>query len=356
MLVLANPSGSYDPASTGLPSEEDVYFTSRHRTDHPWIAQLGDGPGAGPDISIGGQRLELPLGRATDGECQVRIIDVAAPVTAVACDINSVLIPEGDTDLHLDATAFSSGMWTVEKDYVAPNGPHNWWGVNAGGPTFNGSALFGWADAGPWVRSSWITATLDGTEGGGPAWTPGQKVGFRFRVNWSLDTGGGNIFVEVNGVRVSGPSAGSFDFWNMPEDPLNNRVDLVVYAVADANGEVVVKMGGENYFPSCNCQCAFTDLEVVECDDVVVSVDSERYMTGNLADTAARQRLLGWPYYLKESTDGGVTWTRVLYAGYLKQATMERSLTFLLVGGDAGRGRRVSRAWTDIDPTADFVP
>jgi hypothetical protein len=362
LLVIANPDAltPYDPESTDIPGEEHYYITSRPRTDHPWIAQVGEGPDARPDVSIGGQRLDLPLGRSVDGECQVRVIDEPAPVTGVACDVNSVLIPEGDADLHLDGTAFSSGKWAVEPNISHPitSAPSIHWNVNGNGPLLGTFGLFGWTDPGNWVRSTNILATLNGTEGGGAAWGPGEYKGLKFRVNHTLDTGGGNAFVELRGagdpVRVSGFAG--FNFWDVPENPLNNQVDTVVYAVTNASGEIDVALGGENMFPSFNLVVGFTDLEVVECDEVVVSIESERYTTASLADAAARQKQLGRPYYLKASTDGGVTFDEMIYAGFARQFTMERSLTFLLTAGDAGRGRRVSRAWTGLNPVEDFTP
>lgn len=369
LLVIANPDAltPYDPASTDLPGDEHYYITSRRRISHPWIAQRGTGPNAVPDIAIGGQRLEMPLGRSIDGECQVRVIDEPAPVTTVACDITDILIPEGDTDLHLDGTAFSSGKWEIEGDQSDPTwAPESEWSVSGSGPNLNVFSLFFWVDIGvppyvlgTWVRSTWIKATFDGTEGGGVAWTPGQKVGFRFRVNWTLDTGGGNVFVELQGagapIRVSGLSP-LFDFWTIPVDPNNNQVDNTVYAIADASGEVVVKMGLEGAFPSFNVAVQFTDTEVVSCEDVVVTIDSEAYTTASLADDDARQKQLGRPYYFKVSTDGGFTFDEMLYAGFLRDATMERSKTFLMTGGDAGRGRRLAKAWRDLDPIEDFTP
>lgn len=369
LLVIANPDAitPYDPSATAIPGSEHYVITSQRRGYNPWIAQRGEGPDAGPDIDIGGQRLELPLGRTVDGECQVRVIDVAAPLVAVACDINSVLIPEGEADLHLDSTAFTSGKWVRDSNTVSTYAPEKDWGVTGAGPGLGTFGLFFWVDdpggppymLGPWLRHTWIEATFDGTEGGGVAWTAGQKVGFRFRVNWTLDTGGGNVFVELQGagspVRVSGLTP-SFNFWDMPQDALNNQVDLVVYAVADTSGEVVVRLGAENMYPSFNLAVSFTDMEVVECDDILVPGATDLYTTSFLADEDARQQMLGWPYYLKSSTDGGLTFDAMLYAGYLRNPKMELAKTFLMIGGDAGRGRRVSSAWKGLDPVEDFTP
>lgn len=362
LLVIANPDAltPYDTESTDIPSDEHHYWTSKPR-DHCWIAQQGEGPNARPDVSIGGQRLELPLGRSIDGECQVRVIDEPAPITAVACDVDSVLIPEDDPGVHLDSTAISSGFWPLlpSDDHPVTSAPSTHWSANANGLVLGTFGLFGWTDPGSWVRSTFREATMDGTEAGGPAWTPGQIVGLRARVNWILDTGGGNVALELQGegepIRVSAPNS-AFDLWAIPEDPLNQQVDSVVYVVTDSNGEIKVRLGAENMFPSFNLVVGFTAIEIVECEEIVVSVDEAPYTTASLADDAARQRQLGRPYYLKASTDGGATFDEMVYTGFTRQITMERSKTFLLTGGDAGRGRRVSRAWSNLDPMEDFVP
>lgn len=346
LLVLANPDAvtPYDPASTGLPGDEHIYFTTRRRADHPWIAQRVPGdPTSGPAIDIGGQKLELPLGRSVDGECQVRIIDVAAPV--LACGL-SVLVAEGDAGL--DANAFTTGGWTVHETIVGSVSIG--WGVNASGPFLSGHILFGSGS-----YDGYIEKTFNGTESGGPAWSPGQVVGVHFRVVWSLDTGPGNIFAELVGAgsnRISFPN-GAYDFWS-----IDSSLDTEVYngyfaGATDSNGEIKVRLGGENYGGSCNVNCSFRDLEFVECGPVPGGDDL--YYTGMLADDDARQRTLGWPYFLKLSEDGGLTFTHMVYAGYHKRSTMERALTYLITGGDAGRGRRVSKAWSDLDPVEDWT-
>lgn len=363
-IVIPGIGSSFAPGDPDPLPDTDFWITSRRGAAyHGWIADDGSGR---PDYSADGQRIDPITGRVEDGEVQSRVIDVAAPIAAVACDINSVLVPEGHADLHLDSTAFTSGKWTRHSNTDPTYKPESDWGVTAAGPGLGTFALFFWVDdpggppytLGPITRKTWIEATFDGTEGGGVAWTPGQKVGFRFRVNWTLDTGLGNVFVELEGaggpVRVSGPTP-SFNFWDMPVDPLNNQVDLVVYAVADASGEVIVRLGAEGMAPSFNLAVQFTDLEVVECDDVIVSVDAERYVTGWLADADARQQMLGRRFFLEESTDGGVTYTAVVYSGFLKDATMEESLTWLLSAGDSGRSRRLGRAWAGLDPIEDFT-
>jgi hypothetical protein len=354
---IAGVGSTTEPGDPDPLPDTDTWFTSRRRVHHPWIADDGSGS---PDISVDGQRLDPALGHVEDGEVQIRVIDVPAPITAVACDVGAVLVPEDDPDVHLDSTAFSSGFWAklTSDDHPLTSAPSTHWGVNANGLLLGTFALFGWTDPGSWVRSTLTEATLDGTEGGGSPWTPGQIVGLRARVNLTLDTGGGNAIVELQGagdaVRI-GTGAG-FDFWNIPEDPLNQQVDSVVYVVADGSGHIKVRLGAANMFPSFNLVVGFTAIEIVECEEIVVSVDSERYVTGWLADSDARQQVLGRKAYLEESLDGGVTWSRVLYAGYVKQITMDLSLTYQFTLGDAGRGRRVSRAWSGLNPVEDFTP
>jgi hypothetical protein len=306
---------------------------------------------------MGGQRLELPLGRTVDGECQVRVIDEPAPIVAIACGAN-ILVQEGDAGL--DGNAISSGDWVVTEFITGT--PNIGFGENATNPFVAGFILF---NSGQYT--GYMERTFDGTESGGPAWSPGDRVGVHYRVSWFLDTGPGNIFTEVVGgpdplnggsttSRVSYPN-GSFDFWTITPDLAPNVVfDGYQSGIADSNGELAIRLGAENYGGSCNVNCHFTDIEFVSCEPITVSIDSERYTTASLADDAARQRMLGRQYVLKASTDGGFTWDETLYVGYLRQITLDRALTFLMTGGDSGRGRRVGRAWRGLDPIEDFVP
>lgn len=355
LLVIVNPDAleSYTPASSALPGEEHFYISSRRRVEHPWIADDGSGR---PDIQVGGQRLELPLGQAVDSECQIRVIDEAAPITAIACGLD-ILVAEGNAGL--DGNAITSGDWVVTEVSGGP-GESIAFGQTVNYPNLNGFILFGG------FFDGYIERTFDGTEGGGVAWTPGQRVGVHFRISWTLDTGAGNLFAEVEGGtdpqtgettnRVSFPN-GSFDFWTISSDLGPNFVfDGYMSGVADASGELIVRLGGEGYNGSCNVYAEFQDLEFVSCEPVASSVEAERYVTSSLADTDARQHLLSRAAYLRESTDGGATWPVVLYAGYVKQITLDASITYLITLGDAGRGRRVSRAWTGLNPIEDFAP
>src|SRR5574338_1401290 len=134
LLVIANPDAvtPYDPESTGLPGEEHYYVTSVPR-DHCWIAQQGEGPNARPDISIGGQRLDLPLGRVIDGECQARVIDEPEPI--VSCDWS--------IDLLEGANIFDTPAdWTEETSlgvfgYYRPDFPYDEGTPSAPGVPYN---------------------------------------------------------------------------------------------------------------------------------------------------------------------------------------------------------------------------
>lgn len=357
-LWIPAPGSTAGPLDADPLPSTDFWITSRRRVHHPWIAQTGDGPDAVPDISFGGQELDPVTGHTIDGEIQIRVIDEPAPIATIACDLES-LIDEGNVHLS-DGLAFSSGKWTITENVTGLTAP-GWFGINGNGEVdVSGFILFG---SGTW--NGYIEATLDGTEGGGTHWTPGQRVAFRVRVGWGLDTGPGNLFLETEGGidpedgetihRVSFPD-GSYDFWTIDETLAPNIYDNVASAIADASGEVIVRIGGEGYGGSCNLNATISDLQAVSCENVEVPGDpDDLYVTGSLADSNARQQLLGRPFYLVESLDAGATWTRVLYAGFTKQATMERSKTYLFTGGDNGRGRRVSRAWAGLNPVEDFI-
>jgi hypothetical protein len=354
-LVIPGVGSVFVPGDSDPLPDTDFYITSRRRTTHPWIADDGEGS---PDIATDGQRIDPVLGHAQDGEVAIRVIDVAAPIAAIACGAD-VLVAEGNAGL--DGNAITSGDWVVTEVSGGP-GESMQFGQTVSYPNLNGFILFGGFFDG-YIEKA---VPFNGTEGGGAAWTPGQRVGVHFRIIWTLDTGAGNIFAEVEGGldpetgettnRVSFPN-GSYDFWDIPSDLGPNFVfDGYLSGVADASGELMVRLGGENYGGSCNVYAEFRDLEFVSCEEVVVSVEAERYVTGWLADSDARQQLLGRKAYLEESLDGGVTWGHVAYAGYVKQITMERSLTYLFTLGDSGRGRRVSRAWSNLNPVEDFTP
>ena len=85
---------------------------------------------------------------------------------------------------------------------------------------------------------------------------------------WSLDTGPGNIFLEVGGNRVSLPD-GAFDLWTIDPALLPGAVvNNYLAGTADGSGNLLVKFGGENYAPSSNVACEFGETEVADlsCD------------------------------------------------------------------------------------------
>lgn len=358
-LVIPAPDSAFAPGDADPLEDTDFYITSKRRVDHPWIAQVGDGEDGRPDITGDGQRLDPATGRVVDGEYQIRVIDVPAPFEIVACDVDDVLVDEGHAHLD-DGTAFTTGGWTITENVTGLTAP-GWFGINGFGEVdVSGFILFG---SGTW--EGWIEKTFDGTEGGGDAWTPGQRVAVHARVSWGLDTGPGNLFLETEGGvdpedgetvhRVSFPD-GSYSFWTIPDGLAPNVYDTVASAIADGSGQVIVRIGGEGYGGSCNLNATFSDLEFVSCANVLDEVNGPRYVTGWLADSDARQQLLGRRAYLEESLDEGTTWTSVLYAGYVKRISLDQSLTYVFTLGDAGRGRRVARAWKALNPVEDFIP
>ena len=352
-LWIPAPGSTAGPLDVDPLPDSDFWITSKRRQNHPWIADDGSGR---PDISFGGQELDPVSGHTTDGEVQIRVIDEPAPVTGIVCGIAS-LVDEGDAGL--DANAFTTGGWSVTENVTGLTAP-GWFSASINGITAAGFVLFG---SGTW--NGYVEKTFDGTESGGPAWTPGQRVGVHCRVLWPLDTGPGNLYIETEGgldpltgdtvTRVSFLD-GTYDFWTIDPD-LNVVVfNGVISAVADASGELIFRWGGEGYGGSCNLHATLGDLQFVSCENVETPGDpDELYTTASLADENARQQQLGRPLYLVESLDGGQTYTRVVYAGFTKQITMERSKTFLFTGGDNGRGRRVSRAFSGLNPVENFT-
>lgn len=359
-LTVPGVGSAFAPGDPDPLPDTDFYITSKRRVNHPWIAQRDpEDPESGPDISGDGQRVDPLTGRVEDGQYQVRVIDVPEPIVTVVCDRDVPLLVEGN--YGLDSTAYGAGDWTRKTDQANQTWPpFSWWQV-AADPYLAGNVLFFWIDQGSppytlgtWVRETWIEKTFDGTEDGGAAWTPGQIVGFHFRSNWTLDTGPGNVFAEANGDRVSFPN-GSYDFWTIDQSLASNISDNVMYTTADVNGEVLIKLGAENIAPSMNINVSFTALEFVTCEEAEVPSGGERYVTSWLADEDARQQLRNKKAYLEESLDSGVTWSRVLYSGYVESIVLEESLTYLFTLGDTRRVERLTPAWADINPAGALI-
>jgi hypothetical protein len=369
-LVIPGVGSSFAPGDVDPLPSTDFYITSRRRVHNPWIAQRGIGSNASPDISIGGQRLELPLGRSIDGEVQIRVIDQPAPNSCNwSIDLLGGLdIFDNPADWTEETSLGAAGCTNPTTglpynvgagDYcVAPVGMTS---VVAGSHMNAAIAiLFNWNDdhqgnspyGNPSPRSAWRRRTMTGL-------TPGARVGFKPRIVVNLN---GNAdwepFMRIIGETTEEWSGHLSDnsFWTFGAGFYEPAISgLFLGTVVPPSGEVDIAMGVNNMSPSGNINIHFQQVEFMQCVPVV-GPDDELYTTGWLADSDARQQLLGRKAYLEESEDGGVTWTRVLYAGYVKQITMDQSLTYLFTLGDAGRGRRVSRAWRDRDPVEDFVP
>jgi hypothetical protein len=350
-LVGVPPGQSFTPGTADPLSDDLFYVTSKYRAHHPWIESPPEGDG---------QSVDWKTGRVEDGSYTVRVIDVPDTDTAIVCD-TSILIPEGG-DAGLDANAFTLNGWTAHETVTGLTAP-GWFSAGGSGISVSGWILFG---SGTW--NGYVEKTFNGTESGGPAWSPGQRVAVRVRVSWGLDTGPGNLYLETEAGtdpedgetvhRVSFPN-GSYSFWTIPEDLATNIYDNVASAVADENGEVVLRLGGEGYGGSCNLNATFQDVEFVACIESEVPSETSRYVTRWLADDYARQQMLHWQFYIEQSADGGVTWPTVLYSGYLTALTLDESLVYEFTIGDTRRVERNTAAWRNISPldnTSDAHP
>src|SRR3990167_4662162 len=109
-LTIPGVGSVFAPGDLDPLPDTDFYITSKRCVHHPWIAQLGEDEEAGPDITADGQRIDPLTGSIEEGEIQIRVIDVPAPIITLQCDINTKLITEGT--YGLDANAFTTGGWT----------------------------------------------------------------------------------------------------------------------------------------------------------------------------------------------------------------------------------------------------
>ena len=345
-LVVEDPATQLTaPFTPGDATVDDGHFwvTSRPADGHAWIKEPPSGDG---------QKLDPVTGKVTDGEYTISVIDVPEEVCTSwtgTLETGAVTLDDYDT----------TGGWTIVSD---PDSPYNqmagWWGHLPGTnpPIFNGSVLFGWNDdgaghtVGPWVRSSWIEKVVTGL-------TPGATYGITFDLTWSLDTGPGNIFVEIEGAsgasRMAIPSTGN-TFWTYGDLVADTLLRL--RATADGSGEVTIRMGGENYAPSANVNCGFADVALYELTCASYgAAGGARYVTSWLADTDARQRLMGRRAWVEQTTDDGATWS-LLLAGYVTSLQMDASLVYVFTVGDTRRIERTRGAWREIAPSqeADF--
>lgn len=352
-LVVVDPAGAtFTPGDVSI-GEDHFWVTSRRLADHPYI----EAPPSGD-----GQAIDPVTGKVTDGEYRVRVIDVPEPT----CTLGTSAMTE---DIAGD-TLFTNG-WRIYGDTQgsgypagskpAPNNPDAygaWWScIGCTNPPVNPAVqisgfVFGtWNDdgmlntLGPWIRSTWMQKTYSG-------FTPGERVGFHANVTWSLDTGAGGMFMEVNGERVSIPSNG-YDLWTI--DPsLGGVQDGYAAGNADGSGEVTVKIGIEGYTSGSNIIAIIEDVEIVTCIPGSDLGTGSRYVTRWLADVSARQQLLGRRAYVEQSRDDGATWT-MLRAGYLTSLVMEHSLVYEFAIGDTRRVERTKAAWRDLDPLNESV-
>lgn len=180
---------------------------------------------------------------------------------------DAVLVADA-TDLGLDANYVANG-WVIQSSVAYPH-PASWWGTDGAVPWLSGSVLFAWYDndpatppqqLGPSSRSTWIEKTLTGL-------VPGATYGLTFAINWTLDSGPGNIFLEIEGTSASRYSvlATGGTIWTV--STLQNDVLYRLRADATTAGEITIRLGGENYAPSANVLCTFTDAGVYRLEHV----------------------------------------------------------------------------------------
>jgi hypothetical protein len=94
-------------------------------------------------------------------------------------------------------------------------------------------------------------------------------------LDWSLDTGPGNLFLELVGLttdRLSLPG-GSYNFWTIDPSLHAGVVNGYFSTIVPPSGDVIVRIGGEGYSGSCNVFAKFSELEAVdlECTPTTVS-------------------------------------------------------------------------------------
>lgn len=342
-LVIEDPATQLTaPFAPGDLTVDDGHFwvTSRPTDGHAWIAEPPDGEG---------QSIDLVTGKTTDGQYTVRVIDVPEDV----CAAWTGTVVADAAALGFDSTYLTTGGWTINGTFPPGTYPwdsiHTWW--QGAGPAFAGSVLFFWFDQGtepytlgPWTRSSWIEKTITGL-------TPGATYGVTFSLNWTLDTGPGNIFVEIEGAdgpnRLTITATGA-TIWTITT--LEQDVQYRLRATANASGEITIRAGGENYAPSANVNCSWSDLSLVALTCASYgSASGARYVTAWLADTDARQRLMGRRAWIEQTTDDGASWAMLL-AGYVTDLVMDASLTYVCTIGDTRRVERTRSAWRDLDP------
>jgi hypothetical protein len=181
---------------------------------------------------------------------------------------------------YADVAAYFADGWRLKGDTQGSGFPvtipapatdsafGGWWSATVGGSglvvTLSGSVTF-WIDdpggppftLGPLIRETWMEKTFTGL----PA---SSAVGVRIRANWSLDTGFGNLFLEIDGTsRLSYPN-GLFDLWTIPNDLALGLTDYYLVGLTNGLGELTVKIGGEDFQTSGNILATFHDIEIVD--------------------------------------------------------------------------------------------
>lgn len=342
-LVVEDPAGAaFAPGDLTI-GDDHFWVTSRPTDGHAWIAEPPDGEG---------QSIDLVTGKTTDGQYTVKVIDVPED----ACSAWTGTEVADAVALGWDNNYLTTGGWTKGGTPTPGTYPedtiHTWWSSTGGAPLLGGSALFMWVDTfagppyslGPWYRETYVEKTITGL-------TPGATYGITFSASWSVDTGAGNVFFEIDGA--SGPNrlaltATGSTIWTITT--LEQDVQYRLRATATGAGEVTIRVGGENYAPSCNVTCGFSDLTLVELTCAAYgAAGGDRYVTSWLADAAARQQLMGRRAWVEQTTDAGTSWDMLL-PGYVTDLVMDASLTYVFTIGDTRRVERTRSAWRDLDP------
>lgn len=327
-LVVEDPAGAAFAPGDLVVGDDHFWVTSRPVDGHPWIAEPPDGEG---------QSIDLVTGKTTDGQYTVRVIDVPEETCT---SWTSTEVVDAAT-LGLNASYVANG-WTINDStggaYAAPA---SFW--NAGSPTVGGFVWPTWGDGGPQYRSTWIEKTVTGL-------TPGSTYGVTIYTNWSLATGGVIAYVEIDGATGTSryiPPGGA-DFWTIAE--LKADAQLRLRATATGAGEVTIRCGVENLQGGTNVTCGFLDAALHELTCATYGpAGGSHYVTYWLADTDARQQLMGRRAWIEQTTDDGASWAMLL-AGYVTDLVLDDSLVYTFTIGDTRRVERTRSAWRDLDP------
>lgn len=183
------------------------------------------------------------------------------------------IVTVGDNELSTGVIARGWTYWGIDEGgpYIpffgapAVHPPSSYGPVTTGGTFSADTAFTNWAVLGGWVdgggiytsiKHDWMQKTFSGL-------TPGETVGFRFNFAYTLDTGGGNIFGEIEGTTInrwsaldSGPT-----YWDVGYPTIAGQY---ITTVVPLSGDVIVRMGWENMGPTgSNGQGGFGAFEFV---------------------------------------------------------------------------------------------